>query len=116
MPHNKELLEEIDSIRHEVAKIYKSNQSWFQKVYEIAKLIVSSVEKVTSDVESAAKLSGPEKKEMALSLLEDVYFDRWQSKAIPDWIERKVLRLVAGKAIDRAVAYFNTIGVFKHSD
>lgn len=115
MPHTKELLDKIEVIRSQIGTIIKSNKSWLQKVYEITKLVVSAVEDVTIDVESAAKLSGPEKKDLALNFIEDLYFEKWASKVVPDWIERKILRTVASKAIDRAVAYFNAAGIFNHS-
>lgn len=115
VPHNTELLEKIEASKDKFKAIWKSNQSWLQKVFELAKLIVTSVEEVTADAETVAKLTGAEKKQLALHFLNDVYFDRWESKKIPNALESWVLNFVAGKAIDRAVAYFNTIGVFKHA-
>ena len=115
MAHTKELLEKIDALKGQFSVIWKSNHSWLQKVFELAKLVVTAVEEVTIDVETAAKLSGPEKKQLALQFLNDIYFDKWESKKLPNWIEARILNFVAGKAIDRAVAYMNSAGIFKHS-
>ena len=109
MSHSEDFLKVVGRIDLTVKAVLASNLKWYEKVGKIVEAIVPEVE-VIGDT-----WKGAEKKQFAMELVEDIYFRYFNSKYIPDFLERILVKSISSKAIDAFVSLMNKKGVFsKH--
>lgn len=99
----------IDTLDSGVKSILGSPRKWWEKVWALAELVVPQVEKFSNLFQGSAK------KDIALQLIDDIYFKYADIKFIPNPIEKWIVNSVAGAAIDKIVALLNKNGTFKHA-
>ena len=100
------IVNKLDSV---IKSILASKQRWYIKVGQIVEAIVPEVEVV------GETWAGAEKKSLAMELIEELYFKYLESKYIPNFFEKILVRKVSSFAIDKFVALMNKQGIFKHS-
>ena len=109
-----DLLKTIDDLQIKVKEATKGARKWYDKVGVIAELVVPQIEEIGTKAETFGRLSGSQKKELALNLVEMVYFRMFDSKYLPNFIEAFMVRRLASFVIDLVVKVFNETGIFKH--
>lgn len=115
MSHSQDFLMAIEKIRASIDGILKQKLNWFDKLKTIITVVVPEVEAVSQKGENVSKLTGPEKKQLALEIIDDLWFRYLDSKYVPNFIERMLVGRVASKLIDIIVDKFNKMGIFKHA-
>ena len=106
--HSADFLQIVERLDMVIKSILGSKKPWYEKVGKIVEAIVPEIEVIGED------WKGADKKQMALELIEDIYFRYLQSKYIPDFIERVLVNILASKGIDSFVALMNKKGLFVH--
>lgn len=109
MSHSADLLMIVDKLGSTITQILKSPNRWYDKVGQVVEAIVPEIEKI------GETWKGAEKKTLAMEVTEELYFKYLNSKYIPDFIERMLVRKIASIAIDKFVALMNKRGIFTHS-
>ena len=99
----------LDEIKLTIIPIVKSNQKWWEKLGKIAEIVTPKIEDV------AKEWKGADKKEVAMRIIDQIWFEHFDIKYIPNVFEKPLVSFVASKTIDAVVSNFNKIGVFKHS-
>ncbi len=113
MSKSKEVLQMIDDLTLQIKDIKSKPGQWWEKLDKIVTITVSSVEL------GFEEWKGEDKKALAEAVILDLWFKNFNSKFIPDFIERpvakKLISYIVDKAIEATVALFNRKGVFKHA-
>lgn len=104
-----EILNMIDRLTQETKDLKKQPGAWYEKLSKLAEMVVKDVEFVHDGME------GQNKKDLAEAVILDLYFKHFDSKFIPNFVEKKLITWAVDKCIEAAVAYFNRTKVFKHA-
>lgn len=105
--HSADLLKVVSKLDDAIHDILKSKVNWFEKVGLIVEAIVPEVETIGSG------WKGADKKELALNIIEDLWFRHFEIKKFPNFIEKILVKKLASFAIDKFVSLMNKTGVFK---
>ena len=99
------LIKEFSGIKDAIAKIQQNG--FFKSLRSIVEEIVKFVENLKNE------FKGDDKKKIALDLIEEIYKNLGINIPIlPQWLEIKILRVIAGHLIDKIVGEFNEKGIF----
>ena len=115
MPIWMDVLNSVDRIKSEVLTSLTPGMSLRMKIQKAIEIVVPHVEYFKSQYEGLAELTGPEKKEFAIQIIDELYERHIRIKFIPMWIQRIFLRKALSAAIDSFVSLMNEKGIFKHS-
>ena len=117
-----------EQVRAEITKLIEASKNSLGEVktfaiseaWKILQLLTAAVIQVIENI--ATDLSGSEKKELAMGLINDFYdtiFDRIDLPFLPSALEsllheyiKKILMILVDSAIDALVATFKDVGVF----
>ena len=108
MSHNVEIVEALESIKIHITAISKEKIKWWEKLDKIIIHVVPKVEMIADGWE------GEDKKQLALQIIEELWFKHFDNKRIPNFIEKPGVRFLGGKMIDAFVSLMNKRGIFKH--
>lgn len=113
----KELQSTVDGIKSELESVKRVAIS---EAWKVLQLIVGKLVRIIET--TAVSWSGPEKKELAMSIIEDTYdklFSVIDIPMIPALLEsylhsyvKKILLILVGATIDATVTTFRDIGIF----
>lgn len=115
MSHSQDFLIAIEKIRASVDGVLKQKLSWFDKLKTIITVVVPEVEAIGQQGETVAKMSGADKKALAMEIIDEVWFRYLDIKYIPNFIEKIIIKNASSKLIDLVVDKFNKMGIFKHA-
>lgn len=105
---NPDLTKLVDKVGDQIESIIKSKNGWLTKLGQLVEVVIPEVEVI------GETWKGKEKKELAMTLINDLYFKYLQSNKIPDWLESIFVKRVASFTIDKFVALLNSKGIFTH--
>lgn len=109
--HSQDLLDAIDRIGKVIKSALESNIPWYQKLSKIVEAVVPEVEVIGT----ATNWEGADKKQLAMELIDSLYFKYLDSKYIPNFIEKMIINKVSSFLIDKFVDLMNKKGIFKHA-
>lgn len=95
---------ELDAIRREPSLVMR-----MQLLYRALKDEIKKAE------ENPALKTGAFKKDFVKAVIKSMYFKFLNIRAIPDFLESKILDMILDQVIDDVVSLFNRTGVFKNT-
>ena len=105
---NPDLTKLVDEVGDKIETIVKSSNGWLTKIGQIVEVVVPEVETI------GETWNGSEKKELAMTLIDQIWFKYFDLKRLPNFIEKILVNNVSSFAIDKLVKILNKTGVFVH--
>ena len=105
---NPDLTKLVDKVGDQIESIIKSKNGWLTKLGQLVEVIVPEVEVI------GETWKGAEKKELAMTLIDQLWFRYLDIKKLPNFIEKVLVSNVSSFVIDKTVSILNKTGVFSH--